>query len=162
MAKVLEVVLGDGAKRLTPSVVSELKKEWIFEFNTWKRRDLSKTCFTYIYADGIYQELRGDNPKMCVLVIIGVDDSGKKHLIALEDGVRESTQSWREVLLDLRSRGMNSPALAVGDGALGFWAAISQVFPDTKHQRCWAHKSRNIINYLPKTLHSKAKSALRI
>ena len=161
MAKVLEVVLGPGAKKLTPSVVSALKKEWISEFNTWKKRDLSKTCFTYIYADGIYQELRGDNPKMCVLVIIGVDYSGKKHLIALEDGVRESTQSWREVLLDLKSRGMNSPALAVGDGALGFWAAISQVFPDTKSQRCWAHKSRNIINYLPKSLHSKAKSDIQ-
>ena len=161
MAKVLEVVLGEGAKKLTPSVVSELKKSWTAEFATWKKRDLSKTTFSYIYADGIYQELRGDNPKMCVLVIVGVDDGGKKHLIALEDGVRESTQSWREVLLDLKSRGTNSPALAVGDGALGFWAAISQVFPDTKHQRCWMHKTGNLLNYLPKSLQSKAKSDIQ-
>ena len=161
MAKVLEVVLGDGAKKLTPSVVSSLKKQWVAEFDTWKKRDLSGTIFTYIYADGIYQEIRGDNPKICVLVIIGVDDRGKKHLIALEDGVRESTQSWREVLLDLKSRGMNSPSLAVGDGALGFWAAISEVFPDTKGQRCWFHKSGNIINYLPKSLHSKARSDIQ-
>ncbi len=161
MAGVLEVVLGPGAKKLTPSVVSELKKSWTAEFATWKKRDLSRTTFSYIYADGIYQELRGDNPKMCVLVIVGVDDSGKKHLIALEDGVRESTQSWREVLLDLKSRGMNSPALAVGDGALGFWAAISEVFPDTKHQRCWMHKTGNLLNYLPKSLQSKAKSDIQ-
>ena len=161
MAGVLEVVLGPGAKKLTPSVVSELKKSWTSEFATWKKRDLSRTTFSYIYADGIYQELRGDNPKMCVLVIVGVDDSGKKHLIALEDGVRESTQSWREVLLDLKSRGMNSPALAVGDGALGFWAAISEVFPDTKHQRCWMHKTGNLLNYLPKSLQSKAKSDIQ-
>ena len=161
MAKVLEVVLGEGAKKLTPSVVSELKKSWTAEFATWKKRDLSKTTFSYIYADGIYQELRGDNPKMCVLVIVGVDDGGKKHLIALEDGVRESTQSWREVLLDLKSRGMNSPALGIGDGALGFWAAISQVFPDTKHQRCWMHKTGNLLNYLPKSLQGKAKSDIQ-
>ena len=161
MAKVLEVVLGEGARKLTPSVVSELKKSWTDEFNTWKKRDLSGTTFSYIYADGIYQEIRGDNPKICVLVMVGVDDSGKKHLIALEDGVRESTQSWREVLLDLKSRGMNSPALAVGDGALGFWTAISQVFPDTKHQRCWMHKTGNLLNYLPKSLQSKAKSDIQ-
>ena len=161
MAKVLEVVLGEGARKLTPSVVSELKKSWTAEFATWKKRDLSRTTFSYIYADGIYQEIRGDNPKMCVLVIVGVDDRGKKHLIALEDGVRESTQSWREVLLDLKSRGMNPPALGIGDGALGFWAAISQVFPDTKHQRCWMHKTGNLLNYLPKSLQSKAKSDIQ-
>ena len=161
MAKVLEVVLGDGAKKLTPSVISSLKKQWIAEFDIWKKRDLSGTTFTYIYADGIYQEIRGDNPKICVLVIIGVDDRGKKHLIALEDGVRESTQSWREVLLDLKSRGMNSPSLGIGDGALGFWAALSQIFPDTKHQRCWVHKTANLLNYLPKSLHSKAKSDIQ-
>lgn len=161
MAKVLEVVLGEGARKLTPSVVSELKKSWTAEFATWRKRDLSKTRFAYIYADGIYQEIRGDNPKICVLVVVGVDDSGKKHLIALEDGVRESTQSWREVLLDLKSRGMNSPSLGIGDGALGFWAAIAEVFPDTKHQRCWMHKTGNLLNYLPKSLQSKAKSDIQ-
>ncbi len=112
MASVLGVVPGEGAKKLTPSVVSSLKKEWTASFDAWKKRDLSKTTFTYIYAGGIYQQIRGDNPKLCVLVIVGVDDSGRKHLVALEDGVRESTQSWREVLLNLQSRGMKAPALA--------------------------------------------------
>ena len=139
MAGVLEVVLGEGAKKLTPAVVSSLKKEWTSSFNTWGKRDLSGTRFTYIYADGIYQPIRGDNPKLCVLVILGVDDTGSKHLVALEDGVRESIQSWREVLLDLASRGMQAPALAVGDGALGFWGALEEVFGTTAHQRCWFH-----------------------
>ncbi len=161
MAGVLGVVLGEGAKKLTPAVVSSLKKEWTASFDIWKKRDLSEVTFTYIYADGIYQQIRGDNPKICVLVILGVDDTGTKHLVALEDGVRESTQSWREVLLDLKSRGMKAPALAVGDGALGFWAAISEVFSATKHQRCWFHKSGNIINYLPKSVQSKARGDLQ-
>ncbi len=129
MAGVLEVVLGEGAKKLTPSVVSSLKKEWTAGLDAWGRRDLPGTRFTYIYADGIYQQIRGDNPKLCALVIVGVDESGKKHLVALEDGVRESAQSWKEVLLDLRSRGMKAPALAVGDGALGFWAALDSIGP---------------------------------
>nr|WP_276974674.1 transposase [Ferrimicrobium acidiphilum] len=120
MAQVLEVVLGEGAKKLTPNVVSSLKVEWKTKFDEWKKRDLSRDTFSYIYADGIYQEIRGDNPKLCVLVVIGVDDQGRKHLLTLENGTRESTQSWREVLIDLKSRGMNEPLLAIGDGALGF------------------------------------------
>ncbi len=112
MAGVLEVVLGEGARKLTPSVVSSLKREWTASFEAWKKRDLSKGTFTYIYADGVYQQIRGDNPRLCALVIVGVDDGGKKHLLALEDGVRESAQSWREVLLDLKSRGIRAPALA--------------------------------------------------
>ena len=160
MAGVLEVVLGEGARKLTPSVVSSLKREWTASFEAWKKRDLSKGTFTYIYADGVYQQIRGDNPKLCALVIVGVDDSGKKHLLALEDGVRESAQSWREVLLDLKSRGMQAPALAVGDGALGFWAALREVFGTTTHQRCWFHKSGNVMNYLPKSIQTKARSDL--
>ena len=135
MAQVLEVVLGEGAKKLTPNVVSSLKVEWQAKFGEWKKRGLSRDTFSYVYADGIYQEIRGDNPKLCVLVVIGVDDQGKKHLLALEDGTRESTQSWREVLIDLKSRGMNEPLLAIGDGALGFWAALSEIYPETKHRR---------------------------
>ncbi len=161
MASVLEVVLGDGAKKLTPSVVSDLKKSWTSDFATWKRRDLSRTRFTYIYADGIYQDIRGDNTKVCVLVIIGVDSDGKKNLVALEDGVRESTQSWREVLLDLKSRGMAEPLLGIGDGAMGFWAALKEVFAGTSHQRCWMHKTGNVLNYLPKTLQTRAKSDIQ-
>jgi putative transposase len=139
VAKVLEVVLGEGAKKLTPSVLSELKGDWTRQFNQWQTRDLSKVTFTYLYADGIYQKIRGDNPKVCVLVLMGVDEQGKKHLIALEDGVRESAQSWREVLLGAKARGLNAAKLATGDGAMGFWAALSEVFPTTTHQRCWMH-----------------------
>ena len=139
-----KVVLGEGAKKLTPNVVSSLKVEWQAKFGEWKKRGLSRDTFSYVYADGIYQEIRGDNPNLCVLVVIGVDDQGKKHLLALEDGTRESTQSWREVLIDLKSRGMNEPLLAIGDGALGFWAALSEIYPGTKHQRCWFHKTANI------------------
>jgi transposase-like protein len=160
VASVLEVVLGDGAKKLTPSVLGELKKSWTSQFNEWQQRDLSKVRFTYLFADGIYQEIRGDNPKICVLVLMGVDDKGKKHLIAIEDGVRESTQSWREVLLDAKARGLRAPKLATGDGALGFWAALSEVFPSTTHQRCWMHKTANVLNYLPRTTRAKAKDDL--
>ena len=160
VASVLEVVLGEGAKKLTPAVLSELKKSWTSQFNEWNARDLSKVRFTYLFADGVYQEIRGDNPKICVLVLMGVDEQGKKHLIALEDGTRESTQSWREVLLDAKTRGLRAPKLATGDGALGFWAALSEVFPSTTHQRCWMHKTSNVLNYLPRTTRSKAKDDL--
>jgi transposase-like protein len=161
MSSVLEVVLGEGARKLTASVVSDLKKSWTTEFSTWKKRDLSSIRFSYIYADGIYQSIRGDNPKICVLVIVGVDADGRKHLVTLEDGVRESTQSWREVLLDLKSRGMAEPLLAIGDGAMGFWAALAEIYPGARHQRCWMHKTQNILNYLPKSLQSKAKSDIQ-
>lgn len=160
VASVLEVVLGEGAKKLTPSVLSELKKSWTREFNEWNTRDLSKVAFTYLFADGIYQEIRGDNPKICVLVLMGVDTQGKKHLIAIEDGVRESTQSWREVLLGAKSRGLKPAKLATGDGALGFWAALDEVFPSTTHQRCWMHKTSNVLNYLPRVTRAKAKDDL--
>jgi len=160
VASVLEVVLGEGAKKLTPAVLSELKRAWTTQFNEWNSRDLSKVTFTYLFADGIYQEIRGDNPKICVLVLMGVDEKGKKHLIAIEDGVRESTQSWREVLLDAKSRGLKAAKLATGDGALGFWAALAEVFPSTIHQRCWMHKTSNVLNYLPRTTRSKAKDDL--
>ncbi|MCU1362429.1 MAG: putative transposase, mutator type [Acidimicrobiaceae bacterium] len=160
VASVLEVVLGEGAKKLTPSVLSELKKSWTKEFDEWNQRDLSNVRFTYLFADGIYQEIRGDNPKICVLVLMGVDERGKKHLIAIEDGTRESTQSWREVLLGAKARGLAAAKLATGDGALGFWAALDEVFPSTTHQRCWMHKTANVLNYLPRTTRAKAKDDL--
>jgi transposase-like protein len=160
VASVLEVVLGEGAKKLTPAVLSELKKSWTKEFNEWNQRDLTKVRFTYLFADGIYQEIRGDNPKICVLVLMGVDERGKKHLIAIEDGTRESTQSWREVLLNAKARGLKAPKLATGDGALGFWAALDEVYPSTTHQRCWMHKTSNVLNYLPRTTRPKAKDDL--
>ena len=157
IAAVLEVILGEGAKKLTPSVLSDLKRDWTRQFHEWQTCDLSETTFTYLYADGIYQKIRGDNPKICVLVLMGVDEQGKKHLIALEDGVRESTQSWREVLLGVKARGMNAAKLATGDGAMGFWGALTEVYPSTKHQRCWMHKSGNVLSYLPESIQVKAK-----
>jgi transposase-like protein len=160
VASVLEVVLGEGAKKLTPAVLSELKKSWSKEFDEWNQRDLTKVRFTYLFADGIYQEIRGDNPKICVLVLMGVDEKGKKHLISIEDGTRESTQSWREVLLNAKSRGLAAPKLATGDGALGFWAALDEVYPSTTHQRCWMHKTSNVLNYLPRATRPKAKDDL--
>ena len=160
VSSVLEVVLGEGAKKLSASVLSELKRSWTREFNEWNTRDLSKVTFTYLFADGIYQEIRGDNPKICVLVLMGVDTQGRKHLIAIEDGTRESTQSWREVLLGAKARGLKPAKLATGDGALGFWAALDEVFPSTKHQRCWMHKTSNVLNYLPRTTRPKAKDDL--
>jgi putative transposase len=160
VASVLEVVLGEGAKKLTPSVLSELKRDWTKQFHDWQGRDLSETTFTYLYADGVYQKIRGDHPKVCVLVLMGVDEHGRKHLISLEDGVRESTQSWREVLLAAKARGLNAAKLATGDGAMGFWGALEEVFPTTKHQRCWMHASGNILNYLPESVRAKAKHDL--
>jgi transposase-like protein len=115
-----------------------------------------------VWADGIYSRLRGDTNKLCVLVVIGVNDRGEKHFLAIEDGVRESKQSWREVLLSLKHRGLQTPPkLAVGDGALGFWAALSEVFPATREQRCWMHKTGNVLNYLPKSSQPKAKGRLQ-
>jgi transposase-like protein len=160
VSSVLEVVLGEGAKKLSASVLSELKKSWTREFNEFQHRDLSSVRFTYLFADGIYQEIRGDNPKICVLVLMGVDTQGRKHLIALEDGTRESTQSWREVLLGAKARGLKPAKLATGDGALGFWAALDEVFPSTTHQRCWMHKTSNVLNYLPRVTRAKAKDDL--
>ena len=146
-----------GPRNLRLRVLSDLKRDWTRQFHEWQTRDLSETTFTYLYADGIYQKIRGDNPKICVLVLMGVDDTGKKHMIALEDGVRESTQSWREMLLGAKARGLNAAKLATGDGAMGFWAALSEVFPSTTHQRCWMHKSGNVMNYLPESTRAKAK-----
>jgi putative transposase len=160
VASVLEVVLGEGARKLTPSVLSDLKRDWTKQFHDWQSRDLSKVTFTYLYADGVYQKIRGDHPKVCVLVLMGVDEHGRKHLIALEDGSRESTQSWREVLLGAKARGLNAAKLAVGDGAMGFWAALEEVYPTTTHQRCWMHKSGNVMNYLPESVRAKAKHDL--
>ena len=112
--------------------------------------------------DGIYSGLRAESQRLCALVVIGVNERGEKHFLVIEDGIRESTQSWREVLLDLKRRGLEvPPKLAVGDGALGFWAALDEVYPETRHQRCWVHKTANVLNYLPKGVQPKAKKALR-
>jgi transposase-like protein len=163
MADALAVLVGPQAKGLSASVVSRLKRQWQQEYDTWRRRRLDSERWVYLWADGIYSGLRAaEGRRLCTLIVIGVNERGEKRFLAIEDGVRESTQSWREVLLALKRRGLTrAPQLAIGDGALGFWAALQEVFPQTRHQRCWVHKTANVLNYLPRSLQGKAKAALQ-
>lgn len=161
MKPALETLMGPDAKGLSPNVISRLKGQWDQEYQAWCQRTLNDD-WVYLWADGIHSGLRGDEGRLCALVVIGVNSRGEKHFLAIEDGVRESTQSWREVLLDLRRRGLKRPPkLAVGDGALGFWAALREVYPTTCGQRCWMHKTVNVLNYLPKSSQRKAKARLQ-
>ena len=162
MQEALAVLLGPEAKGLSAPVVSRLKAEWRGEYDCWRQRPLDQDRWVYLWADGIYSGLRAEGQRLCVLVVIGVNERGEKHFLAIEDGVRESTQSWREVLLKLKARGLTqAPKLAVGDGALGFWSALEEVYPETRGQRCWVHKTANVLNYLPKSVQPKAKQALQ-
>jgi len=160
MGEALKILVGPQAQGLSASTVSRLKQVWADEYHSWCEQRLDKDRWVYIWADGVYSGLRAEQAKLCALVVMGVNERGEKHFLAIEDGVRESTQSWREVLLRLKSRGMNPPKLAVGDGAMGFWAALDEAYPDTKQQRCWMHKTMNVLNCLPKTAHANAKQAL--
>jgi len=160
MSEALKVLVGPESKGLSASTVSRLKQVWGEEYRQWCKGDLNKERWVYLWADGVYSGLRAEDTKLCALVIIGVNEYGEKHFLAIEDGVRESTQSWREVLLNLKSRGMNTPKLAVGDGAMGFWAALEEVYGETGQQRCWMHKTMNVLNCLPKLSQPKAKQAL--
>lgn len=160
MASALSVLVGPEAQGLSASTISRLKGQWGKEYQQWRQQKLDRDQWVYIWADGIYSGLRAEDTKLCALVIIGVNERGEKHFLAIEDGVRESTQSWREVLLSLKQRGMNAPQVAVGDGAMGFWAALDEVYGSTRQQRCWVHKTANILNALPKTSQPKAKQGL--
>lgn len=160
MGPALKVLIGPEAEGLSASTVLRLKQAWAREYRDWSTGGLGRDAWVYIWADGIYSGLRGEDGKLCALVVIGVNERGEKHFLAIEDGVRESTQSWREVLLKLKARGMNTPKLAVGDGAMGFWAALDEVCPESRQQRCWVHKTANILNCLPKSSQPKAKQAL--
>jgi transposase-like protein len=160
MNAALQVLIGPQAKGLSASTVSRLKQVWADEYRHWNDTRLDQDRWVYIWADGVYSGLRAEQTKLCALVIIGVNERGEKHFLAIEDGVRESTQSWREVLLKLKSRGMNAPQLAIGDGAMGFWAALDEIYPKTRQQRCWMHKTMNVLNCLPKSAQAKAKQAL--
>lgn len=158
----LKVLLGDDAKGLSANTISRLKADWQQEHKAWSKRDLSLKNYVYLWADGIHFNVRGDNDKSCILVIMGATDKGKKELVAIEDGHRESEQSWTEVLQDLRNRNLNkAPKLAIGDGALGFWKALAKVYPETKGQRCWVHKIANVLNKLPKSVQPKVKEAMQ-
>ncbi|PJX12471.1 IS256 family transposase, partial [Halomonas sp. 141] len=137
----LAALLGDQAKGLSANTVSRLKKQWEDEHTEWRQRDLSDRRYVYWWADGVYSNVRMDD-RLCLLVIIGVTEQGRKELVAVEDGFRESADSWETLLTGLRERGLTqAPKLAVGDGAMGFWAALSKVYPETEHQRCWVHKT---------------------
>lgn len=162
MREALGVLVGEEANGLSPAVVSRLKGQWAEEYKSWMKRDLSAGRYVYWWADGIHTGVRSeDDARQCLLVIIGVSAEGKKELVSIGDGLRESTESWREVLRDLQRRGLkDGPWLAVGDGALGFWGALSELYPATRAQRCWVHKTANVLNALPKSLQSKAKAAL--
>jgi len=163
-APALEGFFGSAAG-LSPSTIQRLTEAWRAEHARWCQRDLSDVDYVYIWADGVYVNVRlpdtdGAHDRLCLLVIVGVRPDGTKQLVAVTDGHREDTQSWLDVLRDLRDRGMTAPELAVGDGALGFWAALAQVFPATRAQRCWVHKTGNVLAALPKRLHADAKTAL--
>ena len=160
MAEALKVLVGADASGLSASTVARLKQQWADEYTTWCNEPLDKQRWVYIWIDGIHSGVRAEDAKLCALTVIGVDDLGNKHFLAIEDGYRESTQSWREVLLKLKQRGMNVPELVVGDGALGFWAAADEILPGMRQQRCWVHKTANVLNKLPKSSQPKAKEAL--
>ena len=160
MQSALSVLVGADAQGLSASTVARLKLQWGQEYQAWCTRRLDQDQWVYLWVDGIYSGLRAEDTKLCALVVIGVNAKGHKQFLAIEDGVRESTQSWREVLLGLKTRGMNSPQLAVGDGAMGFWSALDEVYPDSKQQRCWVHKTANVLNCVPKSVQPKVKEAL--
>ncbi len=160
MGEALSVLVGPEASGLSAATVSRLKQVWAQEYRDHCQAPLDQDQWVYVWADGVYSGLRAEDTKLCALVVIGVNAKGEKRFLAIEDGVRESTQSWRELLLKLKSRGMNIPKLAIGDGAMGFWAALEEVYPGSRQQRCWMHKTMNVLNCLPKSGQAKAKQAL--
>jgi transposase-like protein len=156
----LKSLFGESVKGLSASTIVRLKQAWEGEYAKWRHRDWHGHEFVYLWADGIYLNVRADE-RRCLLVVIGCDVQGNKQFLAIEEGFRESTESWKALLLGLRDRGVDlAPKLAVGDGALGFWAALAEVFPTTRTQRCWVHKTVNVLDKLPKALHGQVKSAL--
>ena len=158
----LAALLGKDAPNLSPAVVARLRGEWEAEHARWQRRDLSARRYVYVWADGVYLQARMEPQAECMLVLIGATPEGKKELLGFQVGVRESAQSWRELLVDLKARGLAvAPELATGDGALGFWKALEAVFPSTRHQRCWVHKASNVLNTLPRSVQPAAKADLR-
>jgi transposase-like protein len=163
----LQALLGENTKGLSASTITRLKTIWENEYKDWSKQSLADKHYVYVWADGIHFNVRledPDNSRQCILVLMGATADGKKQLIAINDGYRESAASWKEILLDCRKRGLGErggdPKLAIGDGALGFWAAIREVWPSTLDQRCWVHKTSNVLNKMPKSLHGKAKSML--
>jgi transposase-like protein len=156
----LPVLLGEDATGLSPTTITRLTASWEAEYHAWRRRDLHEVDYVYVWVDGVHFRVRLEADRLCTLVMIGVRADGTKELIAVEDGYRESTDSWASVLRDLKRRGLRAPVVAVGDSALGFWAALGAVWPETREQRCWVHRLANVLDKLPKRLQPKAKQAL--
>ncbi len=158
----LTALLGAEAPNLSPGVISRLTAGWQEDYDRWQRRDLSARRYVYVWADGVYLQARMEPQAECMLVLIGATPEGKKELVGFQVGVRESAQSWRELLVGLKARGLGiPPELAVGDGALGFWKALDEVFPGPCHQRCWFHKASNVLNHFPKSMQPAVTSDLR-
>jgi transposase-like protein len=158
----LAALLGKDAPNLSPSVIARLKAEWEVEYARWQRRDLSARRYVYVWVDGVYLQARMEPQAECKLVVIGATPEGKKELLGFQVGMRESAQSWRELLADLKGRGLAiAPELATGDGALGFWRALEEVFPTTRHQRCTVHKTANVLDKMPTSVQPAAKRDLR-
>src|SRR5437868_12350269 len=158
----LTALLGKDAPNLSPAVISRLTSEWQADYDAWQKRDLSARRYVYVWADGVYLQARMEDNAECMLVLIGATPEGMKELVGFQTGVRESAQSWRELLIDVKQRGLEiAPDLAVGDGALGFWKAIEEVFPGARHQRCWVHKTANVLNKVALSVHINMKTDLR-
>ena len=158
----LTALLGKDAPNLSPAVISRLTAEWQGEYERWQKRDLSARRYVYVWADGVFLQTRMEDHGECMLVLIGATPEGKKELIGFQVGVRESAQSWRELLIDVKQRGLQiAPEIAVGDGALGFWKALDEVFPGTRHQRCWVHKTVNVLDKVPLSVQANMKKDLR-
>src|SRR5262249_29757445 len=151
MQDALTALLGEDAPALSANVVTRLTAHWHEEYAAWQKRDLSKETFVYFWADGVYNNIRLEEDRQCVLVLIGATNDGRKVLVGVQDGFRESKQDWLALLTDLKRRGLTTaPKVAVGDGALGFWGALDEAFPKTRQQRCWVHKIANVVTKLPK------------
>jgi len=161
----LQALLGPQAPGLSATNIVRLKDSWQQEWKNWSKRSLAEKVYVYLWADGIYFNIRleePDNNRQCILVLMGATADGRKELIAITEGYRESADSWRELLRDVKQRGLEtSPKVATGDGALGFWAALREIYSQTREQRCWVHKTSNILNKMPKSLHAKAKAMLQ-
>jgi len=158
----LSALVGKDAPNLSPSVITRLTAEWNADYERWQKRDLSARRYVYVWADGVYLQARMEDQAECMLVLIGATPEGKKELVGFQTGVRESAQSWRELLVDVKRRGLKiAPDIAVGDGALGFWKGLDEVFPGAKHQRCWVHKTANVLNKVPLSVQANMKTDLR-
>ena len=163
-SEALQALVGEDAKGLSPNVIVRLKEQWSQEYEEWSRRDLTGKQYAYIWVDGIYANARLEDTekrRQCMLIVMGATPDGQKELVAVVDGYRESEQSWYELLIGLKQRGLNlAPQVAVGDGAMGFWAALRKVYPETREQRCWVHKTANVLNKMPKSVQPRAKADL--